>query len=647
MKKFLLTLLVLMSFGFVANAAGTDVLTSESLYGGTKNSQGYKPFESGVFESGAQYAGKLSFAVSKGNYYFALNNGNSNASDLVTIKSGGVAKTVTIKWSTAVSTANGRTVKVYGKHSAYTSGDKAQGTEIGSCSKGAAASETITLTDQTFEFVAISSASAVNIEEITIEWAEAEQGGSEEIELEQGNLIISSLEETYEDEGEYYPAKNTEIVFSYNTDNKDAAVAISYSVNGGDFKDGSVYVFSGEDDVILTVKAASANEISKTIYLYKWYPTECPKPEFSIKDGAEVYVGQVITVSCDGAEELYLEVNEELLDGCTYTVSGNTGDTVTLHALASVTGRNGAIEEEVTITVVIIERSESTFDFSNSGYGLTAQTSSSKYETEVTEISEGIVIINFDGDKYRYWNSDKTLRVQSGTTFTVSVPNEYYITSIDFSGTSASNVSVGTLNNGNWNPGDNMVSSVKFSPTTTTKIKTITVKYALRPTIKGLRCEIDRVFKNTAYFNYMLHVDNHNGDESGSEYNVVLTVNGEDFQGEHSLMNAASAPRRELSENDVPSTHTFVGKVGAQGLEGLTPYTASLRVEHNGNVVAEHTINDIQFETTNTTGIEDVAVDGNEAAEYFNLQGVRVAQPEAGQIYIVRRGAKVVKELVK
>ena len=142
-------------------------------------------------------------------------------------------------------------------------------------------------------------------------------------------------------------------------------------------------------------------------------------------------------------------------------------------------------------------------------------------------------------------------------------------------------------------------------------------------------------------------MDNHNGDESGSEYNVVLTVNGEDFQGEHSLMNAASAPRRELSENDVPSTHTFVGKVGAQGLEGLTPYTASLRVEHNGNVVAEHTINDIQFETTNTTGIEDVAVDGNEAAEYFNLQGVRVAQPEAGQIYIVRRGAKVVKELVK
>ena len=48
-----------------------------------------------------------------------------------------------------------------------------------------------------------------------------------------------------------------------------------------------------------------------------------------------------------------------------------------------------------------------------------------------------------------------------------------------------------------------------------------------------------------------------------------------------------------------------------------------------------------------TTGIEDVTVEGNEAAEYFNLQGIRVAEPQAGQVYIVRRGAKTTKELVK
>ena len=46
-----------------------------------------------------------------------------------------------------------------------------------------------------------------------------------------------------------------------------------------------------------------------------------------------------------------------------------------------------------------------------------------------------------------------------------------------------------------------------------------------------------------------------------------------------------------------------------------------------------------------TTGVESVAADmtGNGDAEYFNLQGVRVAAPEKGCIYIVRQGNKVAK----
>lgn len=43
--------------------------------------------------------------------------------------------------------------------------------------------------------------------------------------------------------------------------------------------------------------------------------------------------------------------------------------------------------------------------------------------------------------------------------------------------------------------------------------------------------------------------------------------------------------------------------------------------------------------------VGNVAVD-NAPAEYFNLQGVRVAQPESG-LYIVRQGDKVSKKLVK
>lgn len=47
-----------------------------------------------------------------------------------------------------------------------------------------------------------------------------------------------------------------------------------------------------------------------------------------------------------------------------------------------------------------------------------------------------------------------------------------------------------------------------------------------------------------------------------------------------------------------------------------------------------------------TSGVEDVVLGSDAAAEYFNLQGVRVAQPAAG-LYLRRCGDKVEKVLVK
>lgn len=48
-------------------------------------------------------------------------------------------------------------------------------------------------------------------------------------------------------------------------------------------------------------------------------------------------------------------------------------------------------------------------------------------------------------------------------------------------------------------------------------------------------------------------------------------------------------------------------------------------------------------ENTEMTGVEAVIADSDAPAEYFTLQGQRVAEPLAGQIYIVRRGAKASK----
>ncbi len=46
-------------------------------------------------------------------------------------------------------------------------------------------------------------------------------------------------------------------------------------------------------------------------------------------------------------------------------------------------------------------------------------------------------------------------------------------------------------------------------------------------------------------------------------------------------------------------------------------------------------------------GVEAVAVDAEAAAEYFDLQGRRVVAPVAGGLYLCRRGAKVIKTIVR
>lgn len=55
----------------------------------------------------------------------------------------------------------------------------------------------------------------------------------------------------------------------------------------------------------------------------------------------------------------------------------------------------------------------------------------------------------------------------------------------------------------------------------------------------------------------------------------------------------------------------------------------------------------LSFSTGEPTGIESIVGDSADApAVYYNLQGVKVANPESG-IYVVRRGNKVTKEIVR
>lgn len=51
--------------------------------------------------------------------------------------------------------------------------------------------------------------------------------------------------------------------------------------------------------------------------------------------------------------------------------------------------------------------------------------------------------------------------------------------------------------------------------------------------------------------------------------------------------------------------------------------------------------------TDNTTSIEEIGVENDAPARYYNLQGMEVGEPVEGVIYIVNRGGKITKELYR
>ena len=83
----------------------------------------------------------------------------------------------------------------------------------------------------------------------------------------------------------------------------------------------------------------------------------------------------------------------------------------------------------------------------------------------------------------------------------------------------------------------------------------------------------------------------------------------------------------------------------------LTDYTGTMRLEvpddiTNGCSVAVTCYPDIREHTSIPTGIVLHRTEYGEHPEYFNLQGMKVETPRNG-IYVVRRGNKVTKELIR
>ncbi len=111
-------------------------------------------------------------------------------------------------------------------------------------------------------------------------------------------------------------------------------------------------------------------------------------------------------------------------------------------------------------------------------------------------------------------------------------------------------------------------------------------------------------------------------------------------------------PNVVLAEASPATKDNFTGKVGEIELSLRNNYTLESVPAGTYDITVVVTIYQgaTSLYVTNynkSAGIANIAADENAPVEYYNLQGVRIAEPQAGQIVIRRQGRTATKVLVK
>lgn len=388
---------------------------------------------------------------------------------------------------------------------------------------------------------------------------------------------------------------------------------------------------------------SSANAQIETIKIYlskTETPTECPVPVFSVADGANVYPGSVITVDKKGATTCELYLGEEKLEGDSYTVpeTAEIGSTITLTAKSTLENGNPD-NASATITVTVAEAPlEALFDFVNEAnttyknWPSGAVTNTNQNET----VTINGVTLHATG-RLTVYSNDLRLYAENGSSgygsINISVPDGYYLTNIEIDGSSLDKIEYEAFTNTDITVREKTYTHVTTTGTVT--IKTINVKYAKipDPTLDGApTIEVKHgPFGGVLTVNCDFYIKNYNN----NTVEVVATVDGMP-EVVFAKVETPNAPARAAAES---TRYTTTLKATHENLKGATPTVNVVATIDGKNLftVAKGAGDII------TTGIEDVTVEGEGEAEYYNMQGLRVAQPEAGQLYIKRQGGKAVK----
>lgn len=139
--------------------------------------------------------------------------------------------------------------------------------------------------------------------------------------------------------------------------------------------------------------------------------------------------------------------------------------------------------------------------------------------------------------------------------------------------------------------------------------------------------------------------DGATAETSAFRYVAVSSSQVSGLDGWYSAGAASQASARAAS---APAGYSFTSEAAGEFMNLYNVDNVSIYPAKNGAVAPAAVNVAIDRTAPVISGIESVDTDNAAApAEYYNLQGLRIAEPEAGNIYIVRKGDKVTKTIYK
>ena len=285
-----------------------------------------------------------------------------------------------------------------------------------------------------------------------------------------------------------------------------------------------------------------------------------------------------------------------------------------------------------------------TFDFSkkdfgaNTVYGMAVHSGSSDntYEKNTSIIErKGVkltIIPPSSGNAHRIWDTKGAIDLRMYlSSMTFSVPEGGFIKSVEFTQSGSDwtapkiNDTSTTLSGLKWTAADD-VNSVKFTFTAKSFIKGITVTYDLgKPAPPCIVTETETTIhvscdeNCTLEYKKVVHTPKANGP---ARANSIV-----DDAADWTPLDGNTVEIEKINEDNRGKQFTF-------------------RAKHASGAVSDETAFAVNADGT-TTGVESVEAEEADApVEYFNLQGVRVMNPDKG-LFIRRQGNRVEKVMMK